>query len=44
MAQEYQAHDGQEVFVAGVVGVGAQVVSGTPQTFFDGFDVFELRH
>ena len=29
---------------AGVVGVGAQVVGGTPQTFFDGFDMFELRH
>jgi hypothetical protein len=42
MAQEHQAHDGQEVFVAGVVGVGAQVIGGTPEAFFDSFNVFEL--
>jgi len=38
MAQERQAHGGQEVFVAGVAGVGAQVIGGTPEKFFDGFN------
>lgn len=44
VAEEYQAHHRQEVFIAGVVGVGPQVVGGTPEACFNGFDVFELRH
>ena len=44
VAQEDQAHDGQEVLVAGVVGVGAQGVRRTPKAIFDGFDMFELGH
>ncbi len=40
MAQEDQAHDRQELFVAGVVGVGAQGVCGAPEALFDGFEVF----
>ncbi len=44
VAEEDQAHHRQEVFIAGVVGVGAQVVGGAPESCFDGFDVFELGH
>ena len=44
MAQKHQTHDRQEVFVAGVIGIGAQVISGTSEAFFDGFNVFELWH
>jgi len=44
VAQEHQAHDGQAVFVAGVVGIGAQIIGGAPEAFFDGFNVLELRH
>jgi hypothetical protein len=44
VAQEHQTHDREEVFVAGVVGVRAEVIGGTPQAFFDGFYVFELWH
>ena len=44
VAEEHQAHHRQEVFIAGVVGVGAQVVGGAPESFFNGFDVFELGH
>ena len=40
MPQEDQAHHGQKIFVAGIVGIVAQCVSRPPQSFFDGFDVF----
>jgi hypothetical protein len=42
MAQKNQSHDRQEIFVAGVVGVGPQGVRRTPEPFFNGFDVFKL--
>src|SRR5690606_33831156 len=44
MAQEHQAHHRQKVFVARVVGVGAQVVGGTPQSLFDRFYMLNLGH
>lgn len=44
VAQEDQAHDRQEVFVAGVVGVGPQGVRRAPEPLFNGFDVFKLGH
>ena len=44
MPQEHQAHDRQEVFITGVVGVGAQIIGSAPEACFNGFDVFELRH
>ena len=44
MAQEDQPHDGHEVFVAGVVGIGAQGIRRGPEAFFYGFDVFQLGH
>jgi hypothetical protein len=40
VAQEDPAHDGQEIFVAGVVGIGAQGVRRGPEAALDGFDVF----
>jgi hypothetical protein len=39
VAQKDQAHDGQEILVAGVVGVGAQGVGCGPEPALDGFDV-----
>lgn len=42
VAEEHQAHYRQEVFIAGVVGVGAQVIGGAPEPCFNGLDVFEL--
>ena len=44
VAQEDEAHDRQEVLVAGVLRVGAQRVGRAPQAPFDGVDVFELGH
>ena len=44
VTQENQAHDRQEVFVAGVVGTGAERVRRAPEASFNGFNVFELRH
>ena len=44
VAQEHQAHDRQEVLVAGVLGVRAQRVGGAPKAPFDGLDVLELGH
>jgi hypothetical protein len=38
--QENEPHHRQEILVAGVVGVGTQIVRGTPQAFLDRFDVF----
>ncbi len=44
MAQEDQPHYGKEILVAGKVGVRPQRVRRAPESFFDGFDVFELGH
>jgi hypothetical protein len=40
MAQENQAHDGHEIFVAGEIAIRAELVRSRPQTLFDGFDIF----
>ena len=40
MAQEDQPHDRQEVFVAGVLGVGPQGVGRAPEAHLDGFEMF----
>ena len=43
VAQEDQPHHGQEVLVAGEVGVGPQVVRAGPEPFLDLADVFQPR-
>lgn len=42
LPQKNQAHDRQEILVAGIVGVGPQGVSRTPEPFFNGIHMFEL--
>ena len=42
VAQEDQSHDRQKIFVAGVVGVGAQRIRRGPETPFNRVNVFEL--
>ena len=44
VTQEDQPHHGQEVFIAGVLGVGPQGVGSAPKPAFDGLDMFELEH
>ena len=44
VAEEHQPHHRQEVFVAGVVGVGTERVRGFPEAAFYGFEVFDLGH
>ena len=44
VAQEDEAHDGEEVLVARVVRVGAQGIRCAPEALLNGFDVLELRH
>ncbi len=44
MAQEYQTHGWQEIFVAGVVRIRTQDIGRGPKTFFYRFNMFELRH
>jgi hypothetical protein len=39
MAQENQPHNGHEVFVAGVVAVGAQGICAAPEAFLDCFNI-----
>ena len=41
VAQEDQPHDGQEILVAGEVGVGTQVVRAGPEPFLDRAKVFQ---
>ena len=42
LPQKNQAHDRQEILVAGIVGVGPQGVCRTPEPFFNGIHMFEL--
>ena len=42
MPQEDQAHNGQEVLVAGVVRVGPHSIGGSPETLLNRFEVLEL--
>ncbi len=44
VAQEDQAHDGHEVFIAGQLGVRAEQVGRPPEPGLDCFDIFQLRH
>lgn len=39
MAQEDQTHDGEEIFVAGKITVGAQLIRRRPQALFKCFDI-----
>lgn len=41
MAQEDEPHDREEVFVAGKIRVGTQVISHRPKAFFNFTDVFQ---
>jgi len=38
--QENKSHNRQEVFITGVVGIGAQIVRTAPEPFFNGFYIF----
>ena len=43
VAQKDQAHDGHEVFVAGEVRVGAELVPRAPETLFDVGDLVQAQ-
>ena len=44
MSEKQQPHHGEEVFIAGVVAVGSQIVCGRPKPLFNRGDVFKLWH
>src|SRR5712692_1843343 len=44
MSEKDETHHRHEILVAGVIGVRAKIVRGTPKALFDGVYVFELCH
>jgi hypothetical protein len=42
--EEDQAHDRQEIFIAGVVGIGPQGIRGTPKSALNCLDMLQLPH